>query len=217
MTARARWLRLATLAALGAALALAFSGCLVFQSPPTAKQVGKKRQVAVKFTICESGGPNCPDLGNYGAESQGSGGWYPLISFRVPKGTKVPEESFTSRNPPGELDMYSTDSLAGQLNEIAPRTPKQRYLAFAGFPDTEATGEGSARFKVKLSLPKRYHKKFFKVLPTVGWVRGSSGESVDCGDDPFASNAPGGRPTMCIDDPAPDEFKPIKLKLKKKN
>src|SRR5918996_1190897 len=75
------------------ALAAVFSGCVVFQQPPTLKQRGKKPEVVVKFRACMSStsmDSTCEDSGNSGNSGE-PGDFRLLVGLRVPKGTKAPK------------------------------------------------------------------------------------------------------------------------------
>jgi hypothetical protein len=225
----------ATLAGLASlALAAVFSGCVVFQQPPTLKQRGKKPEVVVKFRACmssDSMDSTCEATGNSGDYAAG-GDFRLLVGFRVPKGTKAPK-SFeagtfqTSAGVSGPV-LSRNASYKRELNQLAPRNAKKfKYLGYSSAPIDvfDDTGDNaSALFRVKMTVPKDLVGKKFKVLPVLGSYQVSDAQPaddpIDCGADPFADD---GLPAhsdeiwrICIDAPAQDEFKPLKVKIKPK-
>jgi hypothetical protein len=226
----------ATLAGLACfALAGVFSGCVVFQQPPTLKQRGKKPEVVVKFRACMSSlsmDTTCEDTGNSG-DPAFEGEYRLLIGVRVPKGTKAPK-SFeagafqTSTSGATGPVLTRNASYKRELNQKAPRNVKKfKYLGYSSQPINvfDDTGDNaSALFRVKMTVPKKLVGKRFKVLPVLGSYQVSDAQPqsdpIDCGDDPFADNGPaghaGGEWRICIDAPAQDEFKPLKIKVKPK-
>jgi hypothetical protein len=227
----------ATLAGLACfALAGVFSGCVVFQQPPTLKQRGKKPEVVVKFRACltsASMDTTCPDTGNSG-DFPGSGDWRLLVGVRVPKGTKAPK-SFeagtfqTSTSGVSAPVLSRNPSYKSELNQKAPRNAKKfKYFGYSSAPiDVFAdTGDNaSALFRVKMTVPKKLVGKKFKVLPVLGAYQVSDAQPVsapiDCGSDVFDEPDTDGEYLdgtygICVDAPAQDEFKPLKIKVKPK-
>jgi hypothetical protein len=217
------------------ALAAVFSGCVVFQQPPTLKQRGKKPEIVVKFRACmtsSSPASSCEDSGNSG-NYPADGDFRLLVGFRVPKGTKAPK-SFE----PGTFQTNGTGTTAPvlsrnasykrELNQKAPRNAKKfKYLGYSSAPITvpEETGSSaSGLFRVKMKVPKDLVGKKFKVLPVLGAYQVSDAQPatdpINCGDDPFDSNdlngLMDGEWRVCIDAPAQDGFKPLKIKVKRK-
>jgi hypothetical protein len=225
----------ATLAGLACfALAGVFSGCVVFQQPPTLKQRGKKPQVVVKFRACMSSrsmDSTCEDTGNSGSSAE-SGEFRLLAGFRVPKGTKTPKsvEARTFQTSAGVTGPVLTRnaSYKRELNQLAPRNAKKfKYFGYSSAPiDTfDDTGDNaSALFRVRMTVPKDLVGKKFKVLPVLGSYQVSGAQPVNdpiaCGADPFADNGSqayfDGEWRICIDAPPQDEFKPLKIKVKQK-
>jgi hypothetical protein len=216
------------------ALAAVFSGCVVFQQPPTLKQRGKKPEVVVKFRACMSSismDTTCEDTGNSG-DYNASGDFRLLIGFRVPKGTKAPR-SFeagtfqTSAGVSGPV-LSRNASYKRELNQLAPRNAKKfKYLGYSSAPIDvyDDTGDNaSALFRVKMTVPKDLVGKKFKALPVLGSYQVSAAqpesEPIDCGSDPFSDNGiqahSDGEWRICIDAPPQDEFKPLKVKVKPK-
>jgi hypothetical protein len=225
----------ATIAGLASlALAGVFSGCVVFQQPPTLKQRGKKPEVVVKFRACMSSSSmdsTCEDTGNSGNNGE-AGDFRLLVGLRVPKGTKAPKSfeagTFQTSTSGATGPVLSRNaSYKQELNSKAPRNAKKfKYLGYSSQPIAlfgDTGDNASALFRVKMTVPKKLVGKKFKVLPVLGSYQVSDTQPasapIDCGDDPFAdddgayfSNEWG----ICIDAPAQDEFKPLKVKVKPK-
>jgi hypothetical protein len=216
------------------ALAGVFSGCVVFQQPPTLKQRGKKPEVVVKFRACMSSNSmdsTCEDTGN--SDDNGESGDFRLLTgFRVPKGTKAPKsfEAGTFQTSAGVTGpvLSRNASYKRELNQLAPRNAKKfKYLGYSSAPIDifDDTGDNaSALFRVKMTVPKTLVGKKFKVLPVLGSYQVSDAQPasapIDCGDDPFDDSGNqsyfDGEWRICIDAPAQDEFKPLKVKVKPK-
>jgi hypothetical protein len=217
------------------ALAGVFSGCVVFQQPPTLKQRGQKPEVVVKFRACMSStspDSTCEDSGNSG-NYYADGDFRLLVGFRVPKGTKAPK-SFeagtfqTSTSGASGPVLSRNASYKRELNQKAPRNAKKfKYLGYSSAPIAipDQTGDNaSALFRVKMTVPKDLVGKKFKVLPVLGSYQVSDTQPasapIDCGDDPFDANGLAGLVDgewrVCIDAPAQDDFKPLKVKVKPK-
>jgi hypothetical protein len=231
-TRRATFLGLALFAVAGV-----FSGCVVFQQPPTVKQLGKKPKVSVKFRACMSNsemGSTCPDRGN-SDDTLSSGDWRVLVGFRVPKGTKAPQSfeagTFQTNGGGTTAPVLSRDaSYKRELNQRAPRNAnKFKYLGYSSEPInvTDDTGtSASALFRVKMTVPEDLVGKKFKVLPVLGVyevsdVQPASGP-IDCGDDLYEepdsdTSYLNGTYGVCIDAPSKDVFKPLKVKIKPKH
>jgi hypothetical protein len=217
------------------ALAAVFSGCVVFQQPATIKQLGKKPKVSVKFRACMSisgPGSTCPDRGN-SEESAAFGDFRLLVGFRVPKGTEAPKSfeagTFQTNGGGASAPVLSRDaSYKRELNQSAPRNAnKFKYLGYSSEPinvDDDTGTSASALFRVKMTVPEDLVGKKFKVVPVLGSYQVSdaqpASDPIDCGPDPFESTGDqdyfDGEWRVCIDAPAQDEFKPIKVKIKPK-
>jgi len=202
------------------AMAGLMSGCVVFKGAPTAKQIGKKPRVQVAFTICASGGAksNCPDLGNAG-QGFGPDSWRVLIGLRVPKGTKAPQKfrAVKVNGDGGTVRLARSPQYASELNSKAPKRKRFRYFGYISNPVDPDGTTNAARFKVKMRVPNSVVGKRFKVRPVVGAVQATA-PAVDCGNDPFTTRGVFGSEgdgTICIDSPAPDAFRNIKVKIKR--
>jgi hypothetical protein len=217
------------------ALAGVFSGCVVFQQPATIKQLGKKPKVSVKFRACMSStspDSTCEDSGNSGNYAA-DGDFRLLVGLRVPKGTKAPKSfeagtfQTSARGASGPV-LSRNASYKRELNQKAPRNAKKfKYLGYSSQPITipDDTGDNaSALFRVKMTVPKDLVGKKFKVLPVLGSYQVSdaqpASDPIDCGPDPFESTGNqsyfDSEWRVCIDAPAQDEFKPLKVKIKPK-
>jgi hypothetical protein len=211
-----------------ATLAVAFAGCVHFQPDPTAKQIGKKPKVKVKFGVCAEGGEGCDVASNSGEESDGFGRL--LVGFRVPKGTKAPD-TFAPKTvagaagftPGASAQLRRDDVYESELNDLAPKGKKYKWVGYQSDP---VEGDGpflEGTFKVKLGLPKHFDKKKFKVRPVIGGFADDSDPDAaltDCGSSLYELQD-NGSPFVrwiCIDDPSPDEVgTSIKVKIKHKN
>jgi hypothetical protein len=223
-----------TVAALAfAALATVFAGCVHFTSGPTAKQIGKKPKVKVKFGVCAEGtapGNPCQPASNSDEASFGVGRL--LVGFRVPKGTKTPD-SFKPKavvgaagfTPGSSARLRRDDVYTSELNQLAPKGPKYKWVGYQSDPvqaDMSPQPSLEGTFSVKLGLPKDYDKRKFKVRPVIGGVADLSDpdfELPDCGSSPYELQDDGDvAEWICIDDPSPDDVrKNIKVKLKRKD
>src|SRR5687767_5533804 len=175
-------------------LGTALSGCVVFQGPVRVKQVGDKPKVQVNFKICNSdddeGTPPCPDLGNSGAEGNEanfSQGEEVLLGFRVPRGTKLPDQ-IRSRTNGVEGAFTRLATYKRQLNDIAPRPDGYKWFGYSASPrdDVERGNDDErfdlAAFKVRMRVPESVVGKRFKVRPVVGWYDDAdTPEGLDCG------------------------------------
>jgi hypothetical protein len=216
------------------ALAAVFSGCVVFQQPPTLKQRGMKPEIVVKFRACMSStspDSTCEDSGNSG-DYAADGDFRLLVGFRVPKGTKAPRscEAGTFQTSAGATGpvLSRNASYKRELNQLAPRNAKKfKYLGYSSQPINvfgDTGDNASALFRVRMTVPKDLVGKKFKVLPVLGSYQVSeeqpATDPIDCGADPFDSNGLGGLSDgewrVCIDAPAQDEYKPLKIKVKPK-
>jgi hypothetical protein len=219
-----------------AAVAATFSGCVVFAQPPTVKQLGKKPKVSVKFRACMSSiapGSTCPDRGN-SDDTAAAGDFRLLVGFRVPKGTKAPRSfeagTFQTNGGGGSAPVLSRDaSYKRELNQRAPRNAnKFKYLGYSSDPinvDDDTGSNASALFRVKMTVPENLVGKKFKVLPVLGAYQVSdaqpASDPIDCGEDlyeEFDSDTSyfDGTYGVCIDAPAKDVFRPLKVKIKPK-
>jgi hypothetical protein len=195
-----------------ASVALILGGCVEFQAQPEVEQVGTKPKVAVTFTICR-----CEDAAE-------SGTYRLLVGFRVPKGTDAPKSI--------EPSQIETDGGTGTaatvlgrnrsyIRELNRKAPKPKGFEYVGYSSEafDVAGEigfqGTARFKVKLGVPKELVGKRFKVRPVAGIYEVNEDQPEDapiaCGKDPFKDRDG----FNCIDDPEKrNEMKDISVKVK---
>jgi hypothetical protein len=227
--------RISAMVLAAVALVVVLAGCNVFAAPPTVKQVGKKPKAVVTIPFCASQpvqpGDPCEDLGNSGRAASG-GDFRALIGIRVPVGTDGPRR-FTAavthpERPDATIAFKENSSYARQLKRKAPRPNGFTYLGYSSrpFPIDEAEDVASrARAKVKLRVPDSLVGKVFKVRPVLGSYHvGGEGHGpqapIKCGDvfegrtddsDYFDE-----RFAICIDAPAEDNFKDLKVRIKEK-
>jgi hypothetical protein len=197
-------------------LALALPGCVVFQSPPKAKQVADKPVVAVRFTLCGSSndpGTACPNLGNSGSVAAGVPTRI-LVGFRVPRGTKLPRlfkpkrvAGVAGATPASAAKFRRSPAYKRELNRKAPRNrAKFKWYGYESDPIQMDEVESSGRLKVRMRLPKDFAQSTFKVRPVVGSYQGTDAHaSFDgCGPDVFELQSGEDQPrVICIDDPSP--------------
>ncbi len=200
--------------------ALVLTGCVVFQSPPTATQQDVIGPVRITATICasepDSGSPShpgCPRFGN-SSEQANAGGGTPtgqvLLGFSVPVGSASPT-NFSSVA--GEsLSFTRSPSYEQQLTSLVPPPSGQVWVGYISAPYTLDPGPDGAPAKqstvtVDFGLPRPASgwpfPGPFAVRPVVGARSVSSSlpadRPVSCGDSPFGGGF--GSSTDCIDDP----------------
>jgi hypothetical protein len=213
------------------ALAVAFSGCVVFQGPIKAKQVGHSDKIKVRFKLCNSDdqpGSTCPDFGNSEDSGMINGEATDervLLGFRVPKGTKLPK-TISPRGDEVQGEFTRFPLYKELLNQEAPKGRRYKWLGYESsrvVDNTMGTGPGAdpwryddARFKLKLKLPRGFDAKRFKFRPVVGWFL--PGDPPDpalvCGPAlyDYVDDADGTR--VCIDSPSPETVgKSIKVPI----
>ena len=215
------------------ALGVVLAGCNVFAAPPTVKQVGKKPKAVVTIPFCPSQlgqpGDPCEDTGN-SEESAGGGDFRALIGLRVPNGTDGPRR-FTARvTTAGETVLFKRNaSYARELKQGAPRPNGFTYLGYSSIPvtiDEQADVLARVRAKVKLRVPNSIVGKVFRVRPVLGAYQvGGKGHApeapIDCGSDVFEGRSTSTdyfdqRFAICIDAPAEDDFKNLKVRIKER-
>jgi hypothetical protein len=199
------------------AMTAVFSGCVVFDGPITAKQVGKKPKVKVEFTVCRSS-EGCPRLGNSDSTVQ-TGTVKLLLGFRVPKGTRAPQTikplstaAVAGPVPPTAAVLRRNQDYKRELGQKAPKGKRFKYFGYESDP-FQAEDSGAADFEVKFKLPKRFERPRFKVRPVVGGISGD-GPFETCGPDPFELFE---ETVICIDDPSPEAMQSIKAKVRLKD
>jgi hypothetical protein len=213
-------------------LGVVLAGCNVFAAPPTVKQVGKKPKAVVTIPFCPSQvgqpGDPCEDTGN--SEENASGGDFrALIGLRVPNGTDGPRR-FVARvtTADGTLRFRQNASYARELKQKAPRPNGFTYLGYSArlTIDEQADVLARVRAKVKLRVPNSLVGKVFRVRPVLGSYQiGGKGHEpqapIDCGSDVFEGRSTSGdyleqRFAICIDAPAEDDFKNLKVRIKER-
>jgi hypothetical protein len=223
-------------------LAVAVSGCVVFQGPVKVKQKGDKPKAIVTFKVCMSDSDTestCPDFGNSNVGDAGTGDYRVLVGLRYSKGAKAPSsieprvlESGHNRQAgfSGSPTLTKSPSYTAELKEKAPgNLNKYKWVGYASqsvnFSD-DITYGAYGKFRIKLELKDKLIGEKLKVRPVVGVYQVSDAQPadgpIDCGDDPFekhesgsvADNYGDGTFGICIDSPAPDEFTNAKVKIK---
>jgi hypothetical protein len=193
-----------------AAVALAaviVAGCGVgFKDELAGKQVSKKK-VRVSFTLCKEDEGVCATWNSSGSDAR------VLIGFRVPKGTKPPQEFASTSGLPVHLTRNA--SYKGELNAKAPKGKKYKWFGYlSDVLDLES--EDEAAFEIRMKLPRDFDRKRFKVRPVAGFTPAENTE-IDCGNDPFDPAEGGGEPnSFCIYAPREDQIGDnLKIKVKK--
>jgi hypothetical protein len=186
-------MRTATAVGIGfAGAALLLSGCVTFNGPIRGKQVSKHR-VQVRFKICAEEEGECAVPAPRAARGDSEARL--LMAFRVPKGTRTPNE-IVPRS--GDGSLVREGSYSTQLTDLAPRRPGYRWFGYISGPLTKA-GPFKARFRVRFRLPN-HPGKVFKYRPIVGGFVDVPEDGVDCADDLWDHDSASGN-SVCIDAP----------------
>src|SRR5437763_1982693 len=117
------------------ATSVALSGCVVFLTPPTAKQ--KKRSVVIKVKACasQSGGTPTGSCTNEGNSHNNARSDYSqlFLGFRVPKGATAPT-SFSATTGPTSggptLHFHASKSYARELQRLDQAPHKQKWVGY---------------------------------------------------------------------------------------
>ena len=184
----------------------------------------------------------CPDFGNSNTGDAGTDDYRVLIGLRYSKGAKAPS-SIEPRvledghaNPrggggfSGSPVLTKNPSYTAELKAKAPgNLNKYKWVGYVSQPINvfdDITYGAFAKFRVKLELKDKLIGEKLKVRPVVGVYQVSGAQPangpIDCGGDPFekhesgsiADNYGDGVFGICIDSPAPDEFRNAKVKIK---
>ncbi len=199
----------------GAAVALsavALSGCVVFQSRPTAAQTGIIGAVRITIHVCasqSSGSPpgSCTYEGNSNSDAQTDPSQL-FLGFRVPKGATAPT-SFKAAG--GALQFKLNRSYTSELQRLAER-PGQEWFGYTSryFAYSSTSGRQSFNAKVAFGLPHVHGAPFaspFRYQVVVGG-RQHSGHPhakapINCGTSLTSGSAGPNYGFICVDDPPP--------------
>jgi hypothetical protein len=211
-----------------AASAVALSGCVVFQSDPTAKQKGVIGPVVVTVKVCASQmGNSSPPPGsctNSNGNSNHAASTDPsqlFLGFRVPKGSGAPPSFKATTGPTTggpQLHFTASAPYTDELKRLDKAPAGQEWIGYTSeyFSYDSTTGQQSFATKVKFGLPRKANGAPFKgpftYLTVVGGrqyagsqIKPSPDEPIDCEDS--LTTGFGGPGTdfdwVCIDDPSP--------------
>jgi hypothetical protein len=228
--------RLWLIAPASLALAATLSGCVVFQGPIKAKQIGHTNKVKVTFSICNSDdepGAICPNLGNSNEPGMNTGVGTDervLLGLRVPKGTRLPKTIRPrEENVVGEFARFIDYKRV--LNQEAPKARGFKWLGYQSSPVRDDTNPGGddggtdpfryeeASFRLKLGLPRGFTARRFKFRPVVGWhFPTEENPGIVCGPAlyDYVADDDGNGERVCIDSPSPKKVrKSIKVKIER--
>jgi hypothetical protein len=191
---------------IGVALAgMLLAGCgVAFEGELAGKQAGKKK-VRVEFTLCKEDEGLC-DTWNTSDEER------LLIGFRVPRGTKPPQEFSSTSGLPVQLTRDA--DYKSELNQKAPKGKKYKWFGYlSGVLDLNSDDDAS--FAVRMKLPREFNRKRFKVRPVAGFTAPETAE-VDCGADVFDPEGDPEATAWCIYAPSEADIdENLKIKIKK--
>ena len=204
-----RWSKVGTGAAVVLS-AVALSGCVVFQSRPTAAQTGIIGPVRITVTVCasqSSGTPpgSCTNQGN-SSQNAATEPSQLFLGFRVPKGTTAPT-SFKAAG--GALQFNFSPAYTSELQRLDPRRNQQWVGYTSGyFSYSSTSGRQSFTAKVVFGLPHPHGAPFarrFKYQVVVGG-RQHSGHPhakapINCGSSLTTPSSGTNYSLICVDDP----------------
>lgn len=177
------WGRNLGIGAMLAATAVALSGCVVFASPPSAKQKKNSVVITVKACASQTNSPppgSCTSQGNSGSNAPGSPALDQVfLGFRVPAYAKAPT-SFAAATGPTTggpfLKFTTSKSYRGQLQSNAPAPQGQKWVGYWTKYFSYSTTSGQQNFTAKpaFGLPKSAKGKFRYRVVVGGRASGST-------------------------------------------
>ncbi len=213
------------MALLGVATALLCSGCIAFQSPPTASQNGWLGSIHVSFKVCATqsgGGPtgSCTDKNGNSSQPATGNASQVWLGFRVPSGTVAPASFSSSATGPSntgpQLQFSQRADYAGELQRLDPAPSGLQWIGYASQYVSYSNSSGDQNFTaaVDFGLPAQPggapFRGPFSYQAVVGGRQSETSladpnQPITCGSSliTLQMNSDATQGWICVDDPPP--------------